>query len=121
MQKNWYAVYTRPNCEKKVVASLSKRKLKNFCPFNCKKITDSKRGKLFYEPLFNSYVFVNIEERDILLLKQIENVVNLVYWKGKPAIIKDDEIEAIKSFTNEFLDIRLEKAKINTMVESKKP
>ena len=30
MQKNWYVVYTRPQCEKKVAALLTKKKIENW-------------------------------------------------------------------------------------------
>ncbi|KAA9039498.1 hypothetical protein FW778_11815 [Ginsengibacter hankyongi] len=34
MQKNWYAVYTKPHCEKKVSLLLVKRGIENFYPVN---------------------------------------------------------------------------------------
>ena len=34
MKKNWYAVYTKSRCEKKVSASLTKKKIENYCPLN---------------------------------------------------------------------------------------
>ena len=113
MQKNWYIIYTRPKCEKKVAALLTKRKIENFCPLNCKQIKSTKRSKLLYEPLFDSYVFAYIIEKDIDLLKQPDNVVSLVYWKGQPAIIRDDEIDAIKEFTNDHQNIKLERTQVN--------
>jgi len=119
MQKNWYVVYTKPKCEKKVAVLLTKRKIENFCPLNCIKIQSFRRSKILKEPLFKSYVFANIEESDISLFKQVENVVSLVYWKGKPAIIKDEEIEAIKEFTNDHQDIKLERTKITINGEAR--
>jgi transcription antitermination factor NusG len=111
--------YTKPKCEKKVALLLTKKKIDNFCPLNCKQIKHSRKSKLLYEPLFNSYVFANIEESNISLLKQVEGVVSLVYWKGTPAIIKDEEIEAIKEFTNDHQDIKLERTKITINGEAR--
>ena len=119
MQKNWYAVYTKPKCEKKVAALLTKKKIENFCPLNCKQIRHSRKSKLLYEPLFSSYVFANIGESDVSLFKQVENVVSLLYWKGRPAIIKNEEIEAIKEFTTDHQDIKLERAKVNVNDEAR--
>ena len=31
MKKNWYAVYTKAQCEKKVAALLTKKKIENYC------------------------------------------------------------------------------------------
>jgi transcription antitermination factor NusG len=119
MQKNWYIIYTRPKCEKKVALSLTKKRIENFYPINCKQVTHLRKSKLLHEPLFNSYVFVNIEENDISLIKQLENVVSLVFWKGSPAKIKDEEIEAIKEFTSNHQDIRLERTNVNTNGEAR--
>ena len=39
MQKNWYIIYTKPKCEKKVASLLSKKKIENFLPVHWKEIT----------------------------------------------------------------------------------
>ena len=119
MQKNWYIVYTKPKSEKKVAALLTKRKMENFCPLNCKSMVQFRKSKLVYEPLFSSYVFVNLEENEIHLLKHIENVVSLVFWKGKPAVIHNEEIKAIKEFTGDHQNIKLEKTQVNLNGEPK--
>ena len=113
MQKNWYAVYTKPHCEKKVAVSLTKRKIENFCPLNCIKIQSFRRSKILQEPLFKSYVFVNITPAEIALIKQTDGVISILYWMGEPAIIKQDEIEAIKEFTSDHQNIELERTQVN--------
>lgn len=112
MQKNWYVIYTKPKCEKKVGQSLSKRKMENFIPLNGKLVKDFRKRKIIYEPLFQSYVFVCIEEARIPLLYQVEGIVSLVYWKGKPAVIHGEEIQAILEFTADHQDIKLEKTHV---------
>jgi transcription antitermination factor NusG len=114
MQKNWYVVYTKPNIEKKVAATLSKKKIENFCPLNSTKAKFQWRNKIAQEPLFKSYVFVCITKDEISILKQVEGIINFLYWKGVPAIIKDNEITIIKEFTNEHRDIQVEQVQINT-------
>ena len=113
MQKNWYVLYTKPKCEKKVSILLSKRKIESFCPLNCRQIKQSRKSKLLYEPLFNSYVFAYVEETNAPLLRKVEGVVSLVHWKGKPATIKTEEIEAIREFTINHRNIKLERTRIN--------
>ena len=68
---------------------------------------------MFYEPLFNSYVFVYIDETETKHLKQIDNIVSLVYWKGHPAVIKNNELIAIKQFTSLYQNIKLERTQVN--------
>ena len=113
MQKNWYAVYTKPQCEKKVAALFNKKKIENFCPLSCVETQNFRKHKLIFEPLFKSYVFVYTTETDAEVLKNTDGVVNLLYWLGKPAIIKDDEIAAIKEFTNDHRNIKLERTLVN--------
>jgi len=115
MQKNWYAVYTKPHCEKKVASSFTKRKIENICPLNSRKIKSFRRSKIQQEPLFKSYVFVYISVSEIDAVKQTDGVISMLYWMGEPAIIKVDEIEAIKEFTNDHQNIELERTQVNML------
>ena len=44
--------------------------------------------------------------------------MNVVYWLGKPAIIKNEEIEQIRFFLNEYSNVTIEKqpVRMNEMV-----
>lgn len=111
--KKWYAVYTRPRWEKKVSELLSKRKVENYCPLNRVIHQWADRKKVVFQPLFTSYVFVYASEAEFLPVKQTDGVLNLVYWLGKPAVIKTEEIDAIKKFLNDYTDVKLEKITVN--------
>lgn len=111
--KKWYAVYTRPRCEKKVAEILSRKKIENYCPLNKVVRQWSDRKKIIHEPLFTSYVFVRISETELTPLRQTPGIINLVYWLGKPAVIRNSEIEIIKTFLSEHTNIKLEKTPIN--------
>lgn len=39
----------------------------------------------------------------------VDGVLNLVYWKGKPATICENEIEIMKEFVSDYQDIKVEK------------
>lgn len=112
-EKKWYAVYTRARWEKKVAELLTKRKVDVFCPLNKVMRQWADRKKMILEPLFTSYVFVHASEADYLTIKQTEGIINFVYWLGSPAVIKDEEIYAIKDFLSEHADVKLEKVDIN--------
>jgi len=100
--KRWHAVYTKPRWEKKVFSYLEEKDIITYCPLNKIRRKWSDRYKIVNEPLFKSYVFVEIEEEDMIKVRTIPGVVNFVYWNGKPAIIKPDEIKTIKRFLNEY-------------------
>jgi transcription antitermination factor NusG len=58
-------------------------------------------------------VFVHITPLEINLLKRKDGVISMLYWKGEPAVIKQDEIDAIKEFTNDYKNIELERTHVN--------
>ena len=120
MQKHWYIIYTKAKCEKKVAVTLAKRKIESYCPLNGREIKSFRRKKIQYEPLFSAYVFVYLSKEDIGKIVLIDGVVNLLYWRGEPAVIGADEIDAIREFTSNHLDIKLEKNQINSSKISKR-
>lgn len=115
MQNNWYTVYTKLHCERKVSLSLTRKNIENYCPLTHKKYRHIFRNTTLNEPLFKSYVFVKTSEEEIYRLsKEINGVISLLYWKGKPAPIKEEEINAIKDFTKYHEEISVEKMHIST-------
>jgi|SRR5689334_1126412 len=112
--KKWYAVHTKPRFEKRVTEILTRKKIENYYPINRVSRQSNDRRKLFSEPLFPYFVFIKITERELLSLKQIDGVINFVYWLGKPATIRDSEIDAMKQFLDEHNNIRLEKTQVST-------
>lgn len=112
MKRNWYAVYTKPQREKKVSSILTKRGIENYCPIN-KVRAQSNNKKSVSEPLFASHVFVHVAESEMLSLKNIPDMINFVYWRSRPAIITKEEIEAVKQLTSNYQDIKLEKTFVN--------
>lgn len=67
----------------------------------------SDRIKVVEEPLFKSYVFVKISDDDRTTVRMTPGVINFVYWEGKPAVIRDKEINAIKRFLNEYENVEV--------------
>ncbi len=115
---NWYAVYTRPGCEKKVVEILTRKNIKSYCPLvkSLRKLNDNRKALM--EPLFPTYVYVKMNENDLHKLKNINRIISVVYWLQKPVMIRDIEIEMIQRFINEHKNIQIEKTevKINEIV-----
>jgi transcription antitermination factor NusG len=66
--------------------------------------------KVVEEPLFKSYVFVKVDEENRTAVRMTDGVVNFLYWNGKPAIIKEKEIDAIRKFLDEHYDVTVIKA-----------
>ncbi len=99
--KNWYAVYTKPRWEKKVDKLLISKHVESWCPLQKVERQWSDRKKIIEEPLFKSYVFVKINMEENLQVLQTDGVLNFVYYLGKPAVIRESEIDLIKSYLHE--------------------
>lgn len=106
--KKWFAVYTKPRWEKKVFTLLQEKKITAYCPLNKVRKKWSDRYKIVHEPLFKSYVFVQVEENETANVRTVSGVVNFVYWNGKPAVIKEEEINTIRRFLNEYGHVEVE-------------
>jgi transcription antitermination factor NusG len=71
------------------------------------------RKKMVMEPLFTSYVFVHATPEEHLAIKQTDGILNFVFWLGQPAVIRDEEIDTIKQFLDEYQNVQLEKIHVN--------
>jgi len=105
LTKKWLAVYTRPRWEKKVNQLLAEKGLESYCPLNKVRRKWSDRVKLVEEPLFKSYVFVKVSDEDRTAVRMTPGAINFVYWEGKPAVIKEKEILAIRRFLDEYENV----------------
>jgi transcription antitermination factor NusG len=104
----WHAFYVKSRNEKKVTERLELKGFEVYTPLQTVLKQWSDRKKKVQEPLFKSYVFVRFKETDKLLALQTPGVVGIVRWLGKPAIIRDEEIKAIKDFLAGYKDVKVE-------------
>jgi len=109
----WYAVYTRPRWEKKVAEILTQKQIENYCPLNRVVRQWSDRKKIVLEPLFTSYVFVKVTQQQYSEIRKVTGIINFVYWLNKPAIIRNEEIDNIRDFLNEYTNVQIQKAPVN--------
>lgn len=98
---SWYVVYTKPKWEKKVAERLIEIGVMAYCPMITKISQWSDRKKKIQVPLFNSYIFVNIEEKDRNIIFGITGAVRYLFWLGKPAIVKENEIKTIQDWLSD--------------------
>ncbi|HVT84470.1 MAG TPA: UpxY family transcription antiterminator [Chitinophagaceae bacterium] len=107
MNQKWLAIYTKPRWEKKVNSLLKEKGLESYCPVNKIRRKWSDRMKIVEEPLFKSYVFVKVNDTDKTKVRMTNGVINFVYWDGKPAVVREKEINAIKRFLNEYENVEV--------------
>lgn len=95
-QYSWYAVYTRPNAEKKIDSHLQYLNIKSYLPLKKTLKQWSDRKKWIEEPLFRCYIFVNVSNKEFFKVLEIPGTVKYVSFGNKPQVIPEDQIEDIK-------------------------
>jgi transcription antitermination factor NusG len=96
-EPRWYAVYTRANCEKRVVDQLAIRGIEHFLPLyeSLRKWRD--RTVHLQLPLFPGYVFAHFALQHRLRLLQLPGVVRLVSFSGQAIPLPGEELERIRA------------------------
>jgi transcription antitermination factor NusG len=99
---NWYVIYTKSRCEKAVADKLALLGIEVYCPLLKRKKLWSDRWKWVEEPLFRSYCFVQLEDNDRDSIFSVPGVVRYVYHCGKPATIREKEMNLLKSWLMQY-------------------
>jgi transcription antitermination factor NusG len=95
-EKNWYAIFTKPRSEKKVLQRMLDHEIEAFLPLVKTVRQWSDRKKTLEVPLIPSYVFVHMPEKDLFKTLPIQGTVNVLKHLGKPAKIREIEIENLR-------------------------
>lgn len=98
----WFVLYTKSRSEKLAANALRQRGIEVYCPLRKVRRKWSDRIKLIEEPLFKSYCFVNIADKERSAVFGAQGVVGYLYWLKKPAIVKSKEIDLIRDMLNDF-------------------
>lgn len=115
----WYVLYSKPRWEKKVDALLLQKGIVSWCPVQKIQKQWSDRKKVIDEPIFKSYVFVHINFEDSMQVLMTPGVLNFVHYLGKPAIVRDEEVEIIKRYLLDE-DAKIEVISIDGFKENSK-
>jgi transcriptional antiterminator RfaH len=94
---SWKALYVSSRSEKKVCQRLTDLGLIAYVPLKKERRQWSDRKKIVISPLLNGYVFVQIDEKKRDEVFKASGVVQYVRYNGSDAIIRDEEIEVLKS------------------------
>jgi len=97
----WYAIYTSPRAEKKVYAELVNKGITVYLPLLRTLKRWSDRKKWVEEPLFRSYIFVNINQGRYFDVLNTPGVVRYITFEGKAVPVPEKQIEAIRYYLND--------------------
>ncbi|MCK9327449.1 MAG: UpxY family transcription antiterminator [Bacteroidales bacterium] len=104
---HWYAVYTLGRKEKVVFSELVEDGYEAYLPLRKVKKRWSDRTKLIDEPLFPSYVFVRVSQREYYKVLSHRAILKYISFGGRPCIIPERQIEAVKRLMGENLDFEV--------------
>ena len=110
----WYVLHTKPQNEKKVALRLQNMGIEAYCPVRTEIRQWSDRKKKMEVPLLPSMILVNIEENARNMVFQAPGVLRYMFWMGKPAIVTQEEVDALQ-------EVESSKNNHNLKVEAIKP
>jgi len=94
----WYAIYTRSRSEKKLHKELLEKGVECYLPLKKELRVWSDRKKWIESPLFTSYIFVRVSEREYYEAISSTWAVRYVCFEGRAVPIPDSQIESLKLF-----------------------
>jgi transcription antitermination factor NusG len=94
-QGSWYALYTCPRHEKRVVQQIERHRISCFLPLYRSVRRWKDRRKELELALFPGYVFVRIALQDRLRVLQLASVVRFVSFNGRPLPLPQGEMDTL--------------------------
>lgn len=98
--KKWFVLYTKPRHELKVVEQLESMGIVCYCPTVSIIRQYSDRKKKIQKPILSSYVMVYLDADRRNSVFAVKGVIRYLFWLGKPAEIKQYEINQMKKYLN---------------------
>lgn len=101
---HWFAIYTKPRCEKKVGVVLEKKGYSTYIPLIPRK--NPKSRIITSIPLIPSYIFMNTQMNSDIWYDIVNHnlVVKFVGQKNMPEPIPNHEIDSIRLLINRALE-----------------
>jgi len=106
---NWYVFYTCPRAEKVVRQELIYRGYEVFLPaYKTLSYWKNRQKKMIEKVLFPGYIFVYTEPYELYNISGTPKVVTYINCAGKPSVVPQKDIEAIKMMLSLPEDITVE-------------
>lgn len=95
---NWFVLCVKSRSEKKVAQRLESKGVAIFFPTKIEERAWSDRIKKVEVPFFTSYIFAKFTEKEAVNILETPGVVRRLYWLGKPATIRLEEMKEVIQF-----------------------
>jgi transcriptional antiterminator RfaH len=105
---NWYVVKTNSRAEKKVFERIEAIGLEAYLPLVTTIKQWSDRKKKVEVPLISSTLFIHCKEEQLKILYTVIGFHTLLYYLGKPAKVRDYEIQNLRILLQENIEFEKE-------------
>ena len=104
---NWHCIHTRPLKEGRAAAYLQELLgLETYFPRLKRQKTIRRVRRIVTNPLFPRYLFCRFELGEhFRAVRYAPDVIDVVTFGGRPAIVSDDLVEELKSWAGEAVDV----------------
>ena len=107
----WRAFYVKSRHEKAIRDRFIDADFEVFCPTVTEKKRWADRWKKVERPVIPGYILAFVTEKERLLLLNDPAVLNTVRYLGKPAIVRSEEVELMKTYLDKAVDVQSEPIK----------
>jgi len=99
---SWYVVQTNSRAESKVANRLENKHIQTYLPtFSTFRIWSDRKKKVTL-PLIPSVVFIHCNSEQLQTVYSIDSVYSVLKFNGKPAIVRNHEIEQLRILEKEM-------------------
>ena len=112
-RKRWLVLYSRPRYEKKIDSQLGELGISSYLPLRQEMHQWSDRKKVVEVPLFSSYIFVHVNERERVIALSADGVIKCVSFGKKLAVVSSATIANLKLMMTRPADVRVEQTALN--------
>lgn len=109
----WYALYLHSRAEKRVCKRLTEMGYEAYLPLVTRMKKWSDRMKKVEEPLFKSYLFVRVDEKNHYEVLSVPGVTKFVSFERKAVRVPENQINAIKKYCDDFVEEEQEQEHID--------
>ena len=108
--ERWYVLFTKQQCERKVVLALTNKGYQCFCPYQNVNALWKTQGKPVQTPLFSSHVFVRCTPDHFYDIKKTPGVINFMYRRNQLAVVTNEDMVTITHTVNNYRNIKVLKS-----------
>ncbi|NTS40441.1 hypothetical protein HRG84_05945 [Flavisolibacter sp. BT320] len=116
--ERWYIVFTKQQCERKVVFALTNKGYQCFCPSQNSSALWKAQDKSLQIPLFSSHVFVRCTPDQFYDIKKTPGVINFMYRFNQLAVVTNEDMVTITHAVSNYHNVKVLKSGFGASIQT---